>query len=72
MVKPDNSGEYFILLVSDFTCRRDSLVITLERSGVREVERWVGGEKQAKKLSPAQIYYPIKCLKRYEIVFNNC
>ncbi|MFT4887928.1 MAG: hypothetical protein ACJAY7_001172 [Pseudohongiellaceae bacterium] len=55
MVKPDNFDEYLVLVLSDLTCHSDSQVTAFEKSGVLQIQRWVGGEKQANNSSPAQI-----------------
>lgn len=46
MVKPDNPGEYFVLMVSDFTYHPDPQVTAFEKSDILEAQHWIGGERQ--------------------------
>lgn len=46
VVEPDNPGEYFVLMVSDFTYHPDPQVTAFEKCDVLETQHWIGGEKQ--------------------------
>lgn len=46
VVKPDNPGEYFVVVVSDFTYHPDSQVTAFEKSEILGIQHWIGGERQ--------------------------
>lgn len=52
VVEPDNPGEYFVLMVSDFTYHPDPQVTAFEKGDVLETQHWIGGEKQNAIPSP--------------------
>ncbi len=47
VVKPDNPGEFFITLVSNFTYHHEHQVTAFEKTDVLERQHWIGGHRQA-------------------------
>lgn len=47
VVKPDNPGEFFITLVSDFTYHHEHQVTAFDKKDIIAQQHWIGGERQA-------------------------
>jgi hypothetical protein len=59
MVKPDNSGECFALVVSDLAYHPDSQVTAFEKSDVLELQHWIESEMQEAIPNPILPYCQI-------------
>ncbi len=64
VVKPDNPGEFFITLVSDFTYHHEHQVTAFDKQVILEQQHWIGGIRQASLpdpiLSPDKIPQELK------------
>jgi hypothetical protein len=56
VVKPDNPGEFYITLVSDFTYHHEHQVTAFDKHDVIEQQHWIGGVRQA--VIPGPILHP--------------
>jgi len=45
-LKPDNPGEFYITLVSDFSYHHDEQVTAFNKTDVLEIQHWIGGVRQ--------------------------
>ncbi len=52
VVKPDNPGEFFITIVSNFTYHHEHQVTAFDKPDVIERQHWIGGVKQANLPDP--------------------
>jgi len=52
VVKPDNPGEFFITLVSNFTYHHEHQVTAFDKADVIERQHWIGGKRQASLPDP--------------------
>lgn len=46
LLKPDNPGEFYITLVSDFSYHHDEQVAAFNKTDVLEIQHWIGGVRQ--------------------------
>ncbi|GJM12037.1 MAG: hypothetical protein DHS20C12_04400 [Pseudohongiella sp.] len=52
LIKEENPGEYFIVVVNDFDFSNEHHVMTFPQENILEIQYWIGGTRQAEVPDP--------------------